>query len=545
MTNNWIILMVVLPMAAGILTTLLRGRLLAQRVVGLAALGSTAVASVVFLLTLPAAGGDVWISRLGLWPAPYGIVVVFDGISGILLTAASVVGLAAFLYAIGNPDRRLERGWFHPLVHLLIMGVNFSFLTGDLFNLFVAFEIMLMASYALLCLSGGRRQISQAYKYVMLNMLASTVFVLCAGLVYGMMGTLNYADLARMVAATAAAGEEMPTGFQAVAIMLLFVFGLKGAVFPLWFWLPDTYPTLPVSIGALFAALLSKVGVYAVLRLYPMVFAAPAIAPEGVIMTILPITAAATMLIAILGAVSATTVRGILSLVLISHVGYLLFGVYVGIASSAPDALAATLFYMAQEMLVIGGLFICAGMIIRHAGSDDLHEIGGLGRRAPWLATCCFVLCIGAAGLPPMAGFYGKILFLREGFAAEQWVLSGAILVTSLLTLIALLKLWASAFWRMPRGTYLTPPAGATLGATPRLGWAFAGLGLLTGASVLFGVGAEPAITFVARAESDAMAPRRYVEAVLGPASWPSETVPMRLARADETGAAPAGEDGP
>jgi multicomponent Na+:H+ antiporter subunit D len=324
--NNWLALLVAIPMLAAIATTLLRPRIASQRVAGVVALGALVAMNAGLCWSLPS-GTNLFMSMLGAWPAPFGIAAVYDGLSGALLLVTSVVGLSCYLACFSLLPRRMESGWFHPLYHLLIMGVNFSFLTGDLFNLFVAFEIMLMASYALLTLGSTRAQLSQAYKYVVLNLLGSTVFVLSAGLVYGMMGTLNYADLARLVAEAHATGEALPAGFQSVSVLLLFVFALKAAVFPLWFWLPDTYHTMPAPIAGAFAALLSKVGVYAILRLYPMAFGSPLLEGSPASSVILPLAAGFTMVIAIVGAIGATTMRRILAMVLMAHVGYLLFGV--------------------------------------------------------------------------------------------------------------------------------------------------------------------------------------------------------------------------
>ena len=512
LTNNLIVLPVLVPMVAAIGTMLLRGSLAARRALGVLALGSTTAVGVWLLATLPD-GSGAHVSLLGSWGAPYGIAVVYDGVSGLLITVGSIVALACFLHAVSTIGARLEGGWFHPLFHLLVMGVNYSFLTGDLFNLFVAFEIMLMASYALLCLGASREQISQAYKYVVLNLIASTIFVLGAGLLYGMLGTLNYADLARIVAESGAGGDPLPAGFGAVAVMLLFVFGLKAAMFPLWFWLPDTYHTMPASVGALFAALLSKVGVYAVLRLYPMIFAAPSLGAESVAGLLLPLAACLTMLLAILGAVGATSVRRLLSFVLMSHVGYLVFGVSV----MTPEAHAGVLYYMAQEMLVMAGLFLCAGIIERHTGTDDLRSFSGLQGRAKWLGVAMLVLLLSLAGLPPFAGFFGKALLVREGIAAGSWILVGATLLTATLTLLAALRVWCHGFWMPGRGEGVLPPPGASFGASPRVAGAFAGVWLLVGASVAFGLGSGLTVPLTMRAASGIVDPTAYIDAVLGP----------------------------
>lgn len=516
MVNNLIILPIILPMAAGILTTLLRGQLTLQRLVGVSSICATAFFMMLLLAGLPL-DGSPFFSMMGDWPAPFGIAIVVDSMSGVLLTVASIVALACYIHSFNTLDRRLEQGWFHPLFHFLLMGVNLSFLTGDLFNLFVAFEVMLMASYALLCTGATKLQLSHAYKYVMLNLIGSTIFVLGAGLLYGMVGTLNFADLARIVAESGAGGEPLPTGFKALAILFLLVFSLKAAVFPLWFWLPDTYPTVPTCITGLFAALLSKVGVYSIFRLFPTIFAAEAIREDSTILMILGTASVATMLLAIMGAIAAHHIRRILSLVLISHIGYLIFGVAV----MTNESLSASFFYMAQEMVVISALFLCCGMIEKHAGTDDLSEIGGVLKRAPWLGVFFFIAAMGLVGIPPLSGFYGKAILIREGFASGAWMLSVAGILAASLTLFAVLKIWVYGFWSKPRGAYLELPEGAVVGSRPHMPAAFGAVVGLVTVSVGIGLFAEPSLQLTNTAAASLNNPRPYVEAILGHHSWP------------------------
>lgn len=523
--NNWIVAFVALPMATAIVTTMLRGRVLAQRVVGVASLATLGVFGVWLCATLPSESNLV-MSRMGGWPAPFGIAIVFDGISGILLTSASVVSIACLVDSFSSIPKRLELGWFHPLFHLLVMGVNFSFLTGDLFNLFVAFEIMLMASYALMTLGGTADQAKQAYKYILLNLLGSGIFVLGAGVMYGLMGTLNYADLARMVAEAGVSGEALPAGFEAVAVLLLMVFGLKAAVFPLWFWLPDSYWTLPPSVGAMFSALLSKVGVYAILRLYPTVLSGTG---EGsAIGSILLVAAAFTMLLAIVGAIGTHHVRRLLAYVLMSHVGYLLFGV----ALMRDASIGGTLHYMTQEMMVMAGLFLCSGMIDRLAGRDDIHELGGLYKRSAPAAAITLVLLVSLCGIPPLAGFYGKALLVREGIDAGAWWLVGSTLVTAAVTLLAAMRIWCHAFWMPSRGKAL--PEGSTWGASAPMRGSLVGAGVLALASVVFGVAAPLTVSFTTRATEGATSPGRYVRAILGPGAWPVDGAVAQVEGAGE-----------
>ncbi|MEO1130336.1 MAG: proton-conducting transporter membrane subunit [Planctomycetota bacterium] len=508
--NNWIVLPVLLPLIAGILTTLLRPKVMAQRIIGCICIAATAVASLALIITIPTEVG-LHLTALGKWPAPFGIAVVFDNISGALVCIASIVALACYVHSFGSLPANVERSWYHPLVHLLLMGVNFSFITGDLFNLFVAFEIMLMASYGLLCVGAERRQISQAYKYIILNLLGSTVFVLSAGLIYGALGTLNYADLARVIRERQMDGT-LPAVTDAIAVMLVLVFALKGAVFPLWFWLPDTYHTPPASITALFGALLSKVGIYAILRLHPLLFAPIGGGELNAVQLILPWAAGLTMLIAIVGAIGASEVRRLLAWVLISHVGYLMFGVAV----MTQGSMAGTLFYMCQEMLVIAALFLCCSMIEQHAGTGDLREMSGLHQRAPKLSIITFILLMALAGLPPMPGFFAKAMLVREGLATGAWWLVAATLTTAVITLLAVLRLWCHGFWMPPRGPRLVAPPGSSLGASPRLGWQFLATGGLVTATVLLVLLSPQAVGITNDGARMLSEPQRYIQGVLG-----------------------------
>jgi len=510
-----IILLVVTPLAAAIFSTALRGWPSAQRVVTTGGLLANLVMSIRWLVLTQATGPIV--TQAGDWPAPFGVSVVFDSLSGMLLVAASLVTLAVYIFGFGSRDQEAGRGWFHPLINLLTVGVNFALLTGDLFNLFVAFEIMLLASYVLMCLGGTKRQLTQTYKYVMLNLIGSVFFVLAAGLTYGLVGTLNYADLAARVAeASAPGGEPLPPGFGAVATILLFVFGLKAAIFPLWFWLPDTYHTCSISVAAIFGGLLTKVGVYAMARLMPMVFAAPGVRDDGPVMGILAVAAGATMVLAGLAALSMNEIRRALSLLLISHVGYMVFGVAV----MTPLSLAGTVFYMTQHMIVMAALFLCCGLIERLAGGSDLRGLGGLQKRAPWLSTFFLLAGMSLVGLPPLSGFYGKLMILREGFRLSDqgyWILSALGLLTGFLTLLAIARIWARTFWTPPSAAVSRGRDYTAAVLTP----GYAGAAALTAAAVMIGLAAELFVRTSNDAARELNAPRTYVAAVLGEGAWP------------------------
>lgn len=531
MTSDWIALVVVVPLFAGIATTLLRGHVALQRCVGVGCFAAV-LAVVVWFVVGIGSGGGVLVSRMGGWAAPYGIAVVLDGLSGGLMLVACLVSLAVYVASFGMIGERIERGWYHPLFHLLVLGVNFSLLTGDLFNLFVAFEIMLMASYGMMCLGGTSRQLSQAYKYVILNLVGSTVFVLTAGMVYGMVGTLNYADLARVVAESRDGGEALPAGFVLLAVCLLFVFCLKAAVFPLWFWLPDTYHTMPAPIGALFAALLSKVGVYALLRLFPSVFGAPGVEGFDVVIGMLALLGGATMLIAIVAACAAWDARRVLAMVLIAHVGYLVFGV----SMMRDGGFAGAYHYMAQEMVVIAGLFLALGVVERRTGTLDLRRVGGVRVVFPVLSGVVFVLLMSLAGLPPLSGFYGKAVLIRDGLESGSYVLSGVTVLTAGLTLVAVGRLWVRLFWSAARGPGVGVPAGAVAGRGPACGFGLGGVVSLAVLSLVMGLAAQPTLLWAERATAELRDPVAYRDAVLGATRVDAEAAGGVEVRVDVSG---------
>ena len=348
---------------------------------------------------------------------------------------------------------------------------------------------------------------------------------------YGMMGTLNYADLARAVAASASGGAELPAAFPAVATMLLFVFALKAAAFPLWFWLPDTYHTTPISVAALFGGMLTKVGVYAMLRLMPMVFAAPAIRDESPVVLILTIMAGTTMVVGIFCALAMRSVRRVIAMTLVSHIGFPL----MGIAMMTPLALAGALFYSVQSMLTVAGLFLCCGVVERLAGTDELDKLGGLHRRAPWLSVLFLLAAMSTVGLPPLSGFYGKLAILRDAFepgASPVWtVMAVALLTTSALTLVVMAKLYVRIFWVSPEGEPATQSRLAFAGRTSGLGLAYASVGLMVVGSLAVGFLPEPLMSTAVAATSDLNEPRSYVTAVLGEEAWtdagPARTLPV------------------
>lgn len=503
--------MVAVPVVMGLLCVPLVNQLRLCRVISLMSFVATFIIALVLLGEANGRGG-VMVSQMGDWSAPYGITLVFDALSGLMLAAAALVAFCTTLHATGSLPMRTERRYFHPLVNLMMFGVNLSFLTGDLFNLFVAFEIMLMASYGLLVIGGGKQQLRQAYKYVVMNLLASAVFVIAAGMTYGMFGTLNMGDLARLTRELAAA-DALPTGFTALGVLFLFVFALKAGVFPLWFWLPDTYPTLPISIAGLFGGVLTKVGLYAIARTFSLIFI---VGDSGdVLIPILAIGAALTMLVGVLGALAYTGIRRALSLLLIVGVGYSLFGITV----MSDGSLQGAAFYMAQSMVVMAGLFLCCGLIERVAGTDDTRHTGGLLQqpKMAWLGVMFFIGLIGVVGLPPTSGFYGKLVIIREGFHESFYRVGVIALIVGGLTLLAALRLWSTTFWGPAPPESAQASVGSEAGSEktrlPRCEMLAAVL--LVVASLVIGFAPQPVIGTAATAGRHLDDPTPYIEAVL------------------------------
>jgi multicomponent Na+:H+ antiporter subunit D len=428
---------VLLPLLGAAVTLLVGHHPRTQRTVSLVVLTAVVVVSIALLLQADA-GGPTAIS-VGGWPVPLGIVLVVDRLSALMLVVASTVALGVLWFAVGqgsaDGSEETPLSIFHPTFLVLIAGVSNAFLAGDLFNLYVGFEILLMASYVLLTLGGSAPRVRAGITYVVVSLTSSLIFLAAIGLVYASTGTVNMAQLAGRLAA-------LPPGMQLlIQSMLLIAFSIKAAVFPLSAWLPDSYPTAPAPVTAVFAGLLTKVGVYAIIRTQTLLF------PDGALDDVLMWAALATMLIGILGAVAQTDIRRILSFTLVSHIGYMIFGISLGTTAG----LAGAIFYVAHHIAIQTTLFLVAGLIERQGGSTAVDRLGGLAGSAPLLAVLFFVPAVNLAGIPPLSGFIGKLGLLQAGVAVGSgpaYVLVASGVVTSLLTLIAVARVWTRAFWR-------------------------------------------------------------------------------------------------
>jgi multicomponent Na+:H+ antiporter subunit D len=470
-----------------------------QRIVGVTALTAALGVSVALLVEVDRHGPLV--ARAGGWPAAFGITLVADRFSTIMLVVALLMLLAVLVYAIGEPGAERQHVGFQSVYLVLAAGVSLAFLTGDLFNLFVAFEMMLTASYVLLTLGGKREQVRSGMTYVVISLLASTLFVTALALLYSATGTLNMAELAVRM-------RDLPGGVQsAFAGLLIVVFGIKAALFPLFFWLPDSYPTAPSPITAVFAGLLTKVGIYAIIRSQTLFFA-----PDQRPGTLLLVLAGATMLVGIIGAIAQDDVKRILSFDIVSQVGYMV----MGLALFTVAGLAGAVFYIVQHIVVKTTLFLSAGLIEHTGGTSSLARIGKLLRTAPFLAVMFLLPALSLAGIPPLSGFVAKFALVDAGDASGEYAIVAVSLLVSLLTVFVMMRIWSGVFWspseqRAVTVTGTTPAAyragGPWLMVAPTVALVIVGL--------VIAVAAGPLFRLSERTARDLLEPRRYVEVVV------------------------------
>lgn len=435
--NALIPLVLLIPLGSAALALALPGRRRAQQVITVSALSAVLVLGLVFMWAVDTQG--ILVMEVGGWAAPFGIALVVDRLTALMLAVSAVVLLGVLLFSLGqglaDGDDETPVSIYYPTYLVLGAGVCNAFIAGDLFNLYVGFEVLLVASYVLITLGGTGPRIRAGVTYVVVSLVSSILFLAAIALVYAATGTVNMAQLTVRIA-------ELPNEVQLLLnLALLIAFGVKAAVFPLAFWLPDSYPTAPAPVTAVFAGLLTKVGVYAIIRSQTLLF------PHSDVNGLLLVVAALTLLVGILGAVSQADIKRLLSFTLISHIGYLVFG----IALATPAGYTATIYYIAHHIVVQTTLFLAVGLLERHGGTTSLASLGGMMRAAPVVAVLFFIPMLNLGGIPPFSGFIGKLgLFTagaEVGTAGAYWLI-GVGAVVSLLMFYALVRVWSLAFWR-------------------------------------------------------------------------------------------------
>ncbi len=440
---------VLVPLVTVVATTLAQRRPGLQQAISHA--GGWVLLACALALVAQASDGRPAQAVFGGWGVPFGIEFLVDRLGAALVLIAAIMGVAALLFMASDADTQPRHPMLLPLLHGVLVGVGGSFATADLFNLYVWFEVMLICAVGLFAIGGRPDQLDATFKYFVLNLFGTMLLLMAVGMVYAVTGHLNYGAIAQ------ALPQAAPWASALAITGLLMAFLIKAGAFPVFAWLPASYHTLPAPVLALFAGLLTKVGVYAVLRAMADVF----VTTPDWLFEALGWVAAATMLFGVLGAAYHWDMRRILAFHIVSQIGYILLG--VALASEAGQA--ATLFYTLHHIIVKANLFLIAAMVWRLTGSYDLRQIGGLYRHRPLLGVLFLVPALSLVGIPPLSGFWAKLWVLQEALAQGRVVWTGVALLVSVLTLYSMMKIWMEAFWKAHPQQDWRPPSDARLGA--------------------------------------------------------------------------------
>ncbi|MBB3113440.1 multicomponent Na+:H+ antiporter subunit D [Paenibacillus phyllosphaerae] len=489
--NNLLVLPLLLPLCTAVILLFLKQYLVIQRWVStVSVLMNIAIAGII-VMQVRSAG--IHVLHIGGWMPPYGIVFVADMLSALLVLTTSVVSAFCLFFAFGTIGVERERYYFYPLFQFLLVGIYGSFLTGDLFNLFVCFEVMLISSYALIVLGGTRRQLRETLKYMLINILSSSLFVAAVAYLYGVVGTLNMADLSLKVAEAGQSGV-----LNVIALLFMIVFALKAGLF-LFFWLPGSYSAPPSAVAALFAALLTKVGIYALIRTFTLIFHSNPEVTHSWLMGM----AIATMILGAIGTVAYHDIRQIINYNVVVSVGLII----MGLAVSSEEGLEGAVFYLMHDMLAKALLFLLGGLIIQVAGTADLRQMGGMIRRYPLMGAMVFITALAIAGIPPFSGFAGKLLLIQAGLREGYFGLTAVALGSSLIVLYSLIRIFMQAFWGEEKPLQEQSPMLNRKLIMPSVGLSLLVIGM--------GLGSEAVYNLVADAGSTLILPMQYVDAVL------------------------------
>ncbi|MCP1143298.1 Na+/H+ antiporter subunit D [Lysinibacillus endophyticus] len=489
--NNLIVLPLIIPIITGIILVFLRSSIMLQRVISIITMITVSVISFL-LLDIVQTEGIIRLDFSG-WLPPFGILFVADSFALLLVLTASVVTTICLLYAFSTIGKDNEKMFFYPFVMFLIAGVNGSFLTGDIFNLFVCFEVMLLASYVLVAMGGKKVQLRESLKYVLINVVASWLFLVALAFLYGTVKTLNMAHIAERVAE---AGQE-PL-LTTVAILFLLVFGLKAGLL-LFFWLPGSYSVPPAAVQALFSALLTKVGIYALIRTFTLMFPLN----QEITHSLIGIMAGITIIAGCLGALSGRDVYTIGTYNVIIGVGFIL----IGLAAGTETAMTGAVYYLMHDMVSKALLFLIIGMMVYLTDETIIKNMSGLIRNYPLFGWIYFIVLLALTGIPPLSGFVGKILIGQGALEAESYILLAIGFASSIIVLYSLLRIFLASFFgettisfedrkRIPKGAYSS-------------------FILLAISIVFIGVGAESLAVYVKDAVNTLINPSVYIDAVL------------------------------
>lgn len=490
--SNLVIIPIIIPLLTGIFLVFIHKKLKAVRLLTqIMALINLGVS--VYFVSVVFSQGNL-VLEVGGWDAPFGIALVGDPLSVILVISTNVIAVASAFYAPRTLDEGREKYFFYSLFQILIAGVSGAFLTGDIFNLFVFFEVLLMASYGLVVLGGTKKQLRESIKYLVINLFSSILFVTAISYLYSVTGTLNMADLSQRISQLDHNGI-----LSTISVLLFLVFATKGAVFPLYIWLPRSYEAPPAVISALFGALLTKVGIYSILRVFTLIFHNESswIGPFFILV------AGLTMILGVMGALSTHNVKLVIAYNIIPAIGFMLMGIGIFTVTSV----AGTLYYLMNDMMIKGALFLLVGLLVRAAGTSDLRKMSGLIATEPWLGWLFLLGSYILVGLPPFGGFIGKFLLIKGAFSAGHYWIGAVALLTSFLILLSMFRVFVVVFWGETRPSIRIQAVGNFRNLFPSMG--------LLCLCVLLGIGAGFVYPLVHDAAGSLLNPAQYIYSVL------------------------------
>ncbi len=488
--SNLAVLPIIIPLLAGILVAFFHKKLTIARAISkIFILFNLAVAVYIAFIVF---NSSSIILETGSWPAPYGIIFVADPLSILLVITTNILSVACLFIAPKLVSEQKESFYFYTFTFLLISGVSGAFLTGDLFNLFVFFEVLLMASYGLIVLGGNKTQLRESLKYVLINLFSSIIFVTTVAFLYGIVGTVNMAHIAERVHEV-----EQQGILTTIGIVLFFVFATKAALFPLFYWMPHSYIVPNPVVSALFGALLTKVGIYSIIRIYTLIFDINMDITKNFFLII----AGLSMLVGVIGALSTKNIKLLIAYNVIPSIGFIL----LGLAIFNQSGLSGSVYYLMHDMIIKAALFLIVGVIAYGAGTSDLRKMGGLIHEYPGLGWILFISAFVLAGIPPFSGFIGKLLLLEGAFQADHIIIAIVGLITSLLILYSVMKIFIYGFWgEKVEGFEKKPMKGMVYPIV-----------FLLFFSVFLGVGAEFVYPYIDSTAAYLLDPEIYINSVL------------------------------
>src|SRR5690554_1217583 len=499
MMTNFILAPILVHMLTAILLLFFWGKVRAQKIISI--IGNTiAFLLCIRLFNLTLTHKNVLL-QIGGWDAPFGISFISDTFSAIMVLLTAIVSWAVGIYSTSAVNvSRIKYGYFFTF-HFLIMGLLGAFLTGDIFNLYVWFEVVIISSFVLMTLGGKKPQMESAIKYVAINMLASVIFLTAIAVLYGLTGSLNMADLSMKIAVI-----ENKALVNVTALLFVIAFGIKSAVFPLYYWLPSSYHTPPSAIAAIFGGLLTKMGIYALFRIFTLIFV-----PNEFLINLFSFIAVATLVTGSLGAIVKRDVRRLFSYLIVCHIGFMIAG--LGLYSEI--ALTGALFYLFHDIIVKSNLFMVSGIIYRIQGTMKMAKLGGLYSLYPRLSVLMAIVLFSLVGIPPLSGFWPKVSLFQAGFMEGNYLVIGAMIVASFATLYVIAKMWTEVFWK-DRDPAAESEDGFSLLRRRDRSLLVAPVVFLAFVSLYIGFGAEGVMLVSKHIAAQMLDPGPYIQAVLG-----------------------------